>query len=44
MAGVRIRWRGVARAAAVVVVVLLGARLVPELLRAPEPPPLGADV
>ena len=41
---VRIRWRGVARAAAIVGVGLIGLRLVPGLLRAPEPPPLGADV
>jgi hypothetical protein len=44
MAGVRIRWRGVARAAAIVVVGLIALRLLPGLLRAPEPPPLGADV
>ncbi len=40
----RIRWRGVGRAAAIVVVALIGMRLLPDLLRAPEPPPLGADV
>ena len=44
MAGVRIRWRGVARVAAVVLVALIALRLLPGLLRAPEPPPLGADV
>jgi hypothetical protein len=44
MADVRIRWRGVARAAAIVVVGLIALRLLPALLRAPEPPPLGADV
>jgi DNA polymerase III subunit gamma/tau len=44
MGGVRIRWRGVARAAAIVVVGLIVLRLLPELLRAPQPPPLGADV
>jgi hypothetical protein len=44
MAGVRIRWRGVARAAAIVLVGLIALRLLPGLLRAPEPPPLGADV
>jgi hypothetical protein len=44
MAGVRIRWRGVARVAAIVVVGLIALRLLPGLLRAPEPPPLGADV
>jgi DNA polymerase III subunit gamma/tau len=44
MAGVRIRWRGVARAAAIVVVGLIALRLLPGLLHAPEPPPLGADV
>ncbi|MGH2940623.1 MAG: hypothetical protein ACRDPE_21160, partial [Solirubrobacterales bacterium] len=40
----RIRWRGVARVAAVVVVGLVALRLVPTLLHAPEPPPLGRDV
>lgn len=40
----RVRWRGVGRAAAIVVVGLLALRLAPGLLRAPEPPPLGADV
>src|ERR1700760_1821418 len=44
MRGVRIRWRGVARVAAIVLVAMLGVRLLPGLLRAPEPPPLGADV
>jgi hypothetical protein len=44
MAGVRIRWRGVARVAAIVVVGLVVLRLLPGLLRAPEPPPLAADV
>jgi hypothetical protein len=44
MAGVRIRWSGVARVAAVVVVGLIALRLLPGLLRAPEPPPLAADV
>jgi hypothetical protein len=44
MASVRIRWRGVARAAAIVVVALIALRVVPSLLRAPEPPPLGRDV
>jgi len=44
MAGLRIRWRGVARAAAIVAVGLIALRLVPILLRAPEPPPLGRDV
>jgi hypothetical protein len=44
MAGVRIRWRGVARVAAIVAVGLIALRLLPGLLRAPEPPPLGADV
>jgi hypothetical protein len=41
---VRIRWRGVARVAAIVVVGLIALRLVPTLLHAPEPPPLGRDV
>ena len=44
MAGIRIRWRGVARVAAIVVVALIALRLLPGLLRAPEPPPLAADV
>lgn len=44
MAGVRIRWRGVARAAAIVVIGLIALRLLPGFLRAPEPPPLAADV
>ncbi|MBS1887371.1 MAG: hypothetical protein JSU06_09300 [Actinobacteria bacterium] len=44
MDGVRIRWRGVARAAAIVAVAAVALRLLPGLVRAPEPPPLGADV
>jgi hypothetical protein len=44
MAGLRIRWRGVARVAAILVVGLLVLRLLPGFLRAPEPPPLAADV
>lgn len=44
MASVRIRWRGVARIAAIVLIGLLALRLLPGLLRAPEPPPLAADV
>jgi outer membrane biosynthesis protein TonB len=44
MAGIRIRWRGVARVAAIAFVVLIAVRLLPGFLRAPEPPPLGADV
>lgn len=44
MGGIRIRWRGVARAAAIVLVALIAVRLLPGFLRAPEPPPLGADV
>jgi hypothetical protein len=44
MAGVRIRWRGVARVAAIVLVALLAVRLLPGFLRAPEPPPLAANV
>jgi hypothetical protein len=40
----RIRWRGVARVAAILVVGLLVLRLLPGFLRAPEPPPLAADV
>jgi hypothetical protein len=44
MAGVRIRWRGVARVAAIVLVAVIALRLLPGLLRAPEPPPLAGDV
>jgi hypothetical protein len=44
VAGVRIRWRGVARLAAIVVVGLIALRSVPALLHAPVPPPLGRDV
>lgn len=44
MASVRIRWRGVARVAAIVLVGLIALRLLPGLLRTPEPPPLAADV
>jgi hypothetical protein len=44
MKGVRIRWRGVTRVAAAAFVGLLVLHLLPGLLRAPEPPPLGADV
>jgi hypothetical protein len=44
MAGVRIRWRGVARAAAMAVASALALHVVPGLLRAPEPPPPAADV
>jgi hypothetical protein len=44
MAGVRIRWRGVARVAAIVLVGVLAVRLLPGFLRAPEPPPLAANV
>jgi hypothetical protein len=44
VAGVRIRWRGVARAAAIIVVGLVVLRAVPSLLRTPEPPPVPANV
>jgi hypothetical protein len=44
MASVRIRWRGVAKVAAITIVGLIVVRLLPGFLRAPEPPPLGADV
>ncbi|MBS1845057.1 MAG: hypothetical protein JST53_11625 [Actinobacteria bacterium] len=40
----RIRWRGVARVAAIAVVGLVALRLVPALLHAPEPPPIPANV
>jgi hypothetical protein len=44
VAGVRIRWRGVARVAAFAVVGVVALRLVPSLLQAPEPPPIPANV
>ncbi len=44
MAGLRIRWRGVGRVAAIVALGLIAVRLVPGLLSTPEPPPLAADV
>jgi hypothetical protein len=44
MANVRIRWRGVMRVVAIVAVALIALHLLPGLLRAPEPPPLTADV
>jgi hypothetical protein len=44
MGGIRIRWRGVARVAAIVLVGLIVLRLAPGFLQAPEPPPLAADV
>lgn len=44
MAGLRIRWRAVGRVAAILAVGLIALRLVPTLLRAPEPPPLSRDV
>jgi hypothetical protein len=44
MGGIRIRWRGVAKVAAIAFVGLLAVRLAPGFLRAPEPPPLAADV
>jgi hypothetical protein len=44
MGDVRIRWRGVAKVAAIALVGLLAVRLLPSLLRAPEPPPVAADV
>jgi len=44
MAGVRIRWRGVARVATILLVGLFAVRLLPGFLRAPEPPPPAADV
>jgi hypothetical protein len=44
MAGVRIRWRGVARVAAIVAVGLIALSIVPSLLHAPAAPPLGRDV
>jgi hypothetical protein len=44
MGEIRIRWRGVAKVAAIALVGLLAVRLPPSFLRAPEPPPLSADV
>ncbi len=44
MRGVRIRWRGLAKVAAAACVGLIVINLLPGMLRAPEPPPLGADV
>ncbi len=44
MAGMRIRWRGVARVGAIVLIAVIALRLVPGLLRTPEPPPVPADV
>jgi hypothetical protein len=44
MGGIRIRWRGVGKVAAIAVAAVVGLSLLPGLLRAPEPPPLGADV
>jgi hypothetical protein len=44
MGEIRIRWRGVAKVAAIALVGLLAVRLLPTFLRAPEPPPLSADV
>jgi hypothetical protein len=44
MANVRIRWRAAGRGAAIVIVALVVLRVVPGLLRAPQPPPLGRDV
>ncbi|HET7589061.1 MAG TPA: hypothetical protein VFK14_02580, partial [Solirubrobacterales bacterium] len=44
MAGVRVRWAGVGRAAAIGVVALVGLRLLPGLLAPPGAPPLAKDV
>ena len=41
---VRIHWQTVGKLAAAAAVALLGLQLLPGLLRAPEPPPLDADV
>ncbi|HWO83021.1 MAG TPA: hypothetical protein VNM38_04435 [Solirubrobacterales bacterium] len=44
MRGVRVRWAGIWKVAAVVAALLLSLQALPALLRPPEPPPLGADV
>ncbi len=44
MGGVRIRWRQAAKLGLAGVGLLAALQLAPALLRAPEPPPLGADV
>ena len=40
----RVRWSAAGKATLVAVVALLALRLLPPLLKPPEPPPLAADV
>jgi hypothetical protein len=44
MGGVRVRWRSVGKVAALAAGGLIALQALPGLLRAPEPPPLAADV
>ncbi len=44
MRGVRIHWKGVAKASAAILVGLIALQLAPRLLATPDPPPLPADV
>src|SRR5215218_101483 len=44
MRGVRIRWAGMAKVAALATAALLALQALPSLLREPEPPPLAPDV
>lgn len=44
MGGIRIRWKSLAKVAAALVAAAVALQLLPGLLKAPEPPPLGADV
>jgi hypothetical protein len=44
MTGVRVRWTVLGRVAAIAVAGLAAVQVLPGLLRAPEPPPLAADV
>jgi hypothetical protein len=44
MTGVRIRWAVLGKVAAIAVAGLAAVQVLPGLLRAPEPPPLAADV
>jgi len=42
--GLRVRWRAVAKGAAIALGGLLAVQLAPKLLKPPEPPPVPADV
>src|SRR4051794_10283999 len=44
MGGLRVRWRTVARAAALVVLALIALRALPSLLGPGPPPPLATDI